>query len=149
MSLDRLQSKTGLFSITPLATASGFSGGIDFGGVSTIVSSSAADGGGALAPRPMPRATSAQTLSSGDTIFGNGAGVVNVVTSGGATTGVIMQAGLVHGQVIHIVNTDSSFSVTFAAAATSLVANGTGAVVAAVTMKTLVWNAITNRWYIN
>lgn len=148
MSLDRLQSKTGLFSITPLATAAGFAGGIDFGGVAGVTQSSSADGGGALFARPMPRATNAQTLSSGDTIFANGAGVVNVVTSGGATTGVIMQAGTVHGQIVYIVNTDSSFSVTFAAAGTSLVANGTGAVIAAVTMKGFVWNAITNRWYI-
>jgi len=65
---------------------------------------------------------------------------------GGAVTGVIMPVGVEDGQVVDLINLSAS-SITFATAATSRVADGTSAIIAALTRMTLVWDVTSARWY--
>lgn len=70
-----------------------------------------------------------------------------VATSSGANkTGIILTVGVVDGQVITLIN-NSANSLTFAAAGTSNVADGTGAVLSALTAMRLTWDATSARWY--
>lgn len=146
MSLDRLQSKEGLFSITPLPTAAGFPGSVDMNGLAGTVPLSSTDGGGAVFFRKMPRNADVQTLTNGATIAHNNAGNV-AVNQAAAVTGIITQAGSFHGQHCWVVNTSAANTVTFAASGTSNVATGTGAAVGALKATLLVWNANTRLWY--
>jgi hypothetical protein len=69
-----------------------------------------------------------------------------LVTNGGAVTGIILGVGLVDGQEVTIVNISAN-SITFAAAGTSHVADGTSDVIAALTARTYVWSALQSLWY--
>lgn len=70
-----------------------------------------------------------------------------VATSSAANkTGVILTAGSTQGQTIRLINTSAN-SLTFAAAGTSNVADGTGAVLAALTAMTLTWETGAARWF--
>jgi hypothetical protein len=68
--------------------------------------------------------------------------------SGGANiSGVILQPGTIDGQVLTVLNVNGSFTIQFAAAGTSNVANGTSAVISAAKAYNLMWNAVAGRWF--
>lgn len=68
------------------------------------------------------------------------------VTTAGAVTGVILQAGTYANQAVVVVN-ESANSLTFAVVGTSNVADGTSAVIAANRMMVFRWDASTSKWY--
>lgn len=70
---------------------------------------------------------------------------ISVVNPSAAVTGVILTSGTVAGQVQYVANI-SSFSVTFATAATSHVLDGTSDVIAAQTVRQFIWIASLSRW---
>ncbi len=146
MSLDRIQSKEGLFSFNPLPTPAGNPGSIDFNGLAGTVPLSSTDGGGALFFRKMPRTTNVQTLTNGATVTHNNSGNV-AVDQAAAVTGIIMQAGSFSGQLCWIVNTSAANTVTFAASGTSNVATGISAAVGALKASLFIWNGNTRLWY--
>lgn len=84
-------------------------------------------------------------LSTGNTITHDGCNMVRVNPSGGAVTGIIIQDGFYHGQVLFVHNLASN-SVTFAAASTSKVLNGASCVVPALCMSIFQWDATSGRW---
>ena len=63
-----------------------------------------------------------------------------------AVTGVILPVGREEGDTVTLVNISAN-SITFAAAATSRVADGASAVIAALTRMTLIWDATAARWF--
>lgn len=97
---------------------------------------------GALVVGP---SASTPTLANNGTINTAGVGVAKVTTSG-AVTGAILQAGTVDAQLIIIQNTSGN-SITFATSGTSHVAAGTGKVLAANSSTLLSWNATGSLWY--
>lgn len=69
------------------------------------------------------------------------------VTDAGAITGVIMEAGTVHGQLVLLsVDKDASGTVTMAAESTSNACAGTGVVLAAGESALFVWDATDTCW---
>jgi hypothetical protein len=75
------------------------------------------------------------------------AGVVTLpVTMAAAVTGIIIAPGTADGQVCNIINT-SAFTLTFAVAGTSNVADGAGDVIAALSYAAFLWDATTSLWY--
>lgn len=146
MSLDRIQSKEGLLSLTPLNTAAGNPGSVDFNGVAGTVAQTSTDGGGAIFMRKIPRATNVQTLTNGATVTHNNAGNV-AVDQAAAVTGIIMQTGGYHGQLCWIVNTSAANTIAFAASGTSNVATGISAGMGALKAGLFIWNGITRLWY--
>jgi hypothetical protein len=85
------------------------------------------------------------SLSSSGTIATANLGVSRVTTSG-AVTGVILASGTVAGQIVIVVNASAN-SITFAAAGTSHVADGTSSVIAANSARLFVWNSTGSLWY--
>jgi hypothetical protein len=69
------------------------------------------------------------------------------VTPAASRAGVIMQAGTVPGQKCTVVNNSASFTITFATAATSNVAQGTSLVIAALGKYDFTWDSVAARWY--
>ena len=145
MSLDRLDSKIGIFSVLPLATSGGFPGGMHVGGGAGFAPGQAANTGGALILGPTPRSGTSPTLANSGTITHNNSGVAKV-TNAGATTANIIQAGQFDGQVLIVLN-EGSGSITMAAAATSNVLQGTAAIIPATSAAVFVWNATNSRWH--
>lgn len=92
-------------------------------------------------------ANAAQTVATAGTIATAGLSVSRVNPSAGSATGVILAAGTVDGQVCIVENDHATNTVTFAAAATSNVADGASDAIAALRAATFVWNATTSRWY--
>jgi hypothetical protein len=94
----------------------------------------------------------AAALAASQTVTGSGTITVDTtsknyyLTTGGAVTGVILSAGTIDGQECVLVNTSAN-SITFATAATSNVADGTSAVIAANTRMSLTWSQTAARWY--
>lgn len=89
-----------------------------------------------------------QNLTTGATIaLPTGGRTKRLSASGGAVTGIILPVGTVDGQELILFNTESANTITFAAAATSNVADGTAAVIGALRALVLVWDATSNRWY--
>lgn len=93
---------------------------------------------------PVLAPAGSQALSNGSTITPNTAYGSYPVTATAAVTGLIIAAGTYAGQVLKVLNT-SAFSLTFAAAATSHVADGTSDVIAADTAATFTWSG--SYWY--
>lgn len=87
----------------------------------------------------------AQATGAAGTIATTGLGVSKVAPTV-ARTGVILQQGLVDGQVCVVVNASAN-SITFAAAGTSFVADGVSDVIAANSAALYVWEAVTALWY--
>jgi hypothetical protein len=88
-----------------------------------------------------------QVPTNGSTIDTSVAGVIPV-NPAAAVTGVILEAGTVDGQMITIVNRAAGAnSVTFAAAGTSNVADGTSSVIAGLTARRYVWDSTAARWF--
>lgn len=88
---------------------------------------------------------SAASIASSGTITTAGLDQSRVTTSG-AVTGVILQAGTYANQAVTVVN-ESANSITFAAVGTSNVADGVSAVIAANRMMIFRWDASTSKWY--
>lgn len=145
MTIDRIQSRTGLLVVSPENTSGGFPGGVQLGLNAGCIEGAAASTGGAMFSVPTPKSGTPPTLATSGTITHNGHGAC-VVTTAGATTGNIVQAGTVHGQHLVIMN-NSANTITMAAAATSNVAAGVAAIVPATAALHLVWNALDVRWY--
>lgn len=89
--------------------------------------------------------SSAATIATSGTIATYGFNVVRV-TAAAAITGVILGAGFVPGQEVTVIN-ESAFSMTFAASATSHVADGTSDVIGATSARRFVWDTGTALWY--
>lgn len=88
----------------------------------------------------------AQALTAnGQTITTAGNSGIRVAPTA-AYTGIILQAGTVQMQRKIIFN-ESAFSITFAAAGTSNVADGASCVIPANTQKTFYWNSAKALWY--
>ena len=101
--------------------------------------------GGALA---LAQNTAVQTISgNGATIATSGLGV-SCVTTATSRTGAILAAGTSPGQVATVVNqAATSSTITFAAAGTSNVADGTSDVLGGLTARTFTWDGLTSLWY--
>lgn len=70
------------------------------------------------------------------------------VSPGAARTGTTLSAGIADGQTICIINTDAGANtITFAASATSRVADGTSAVIPGLRAMIFTWDAGTTLWY--
>jgi len=90
---------------------------------------------------------SSPVLATNGTISTSGLGVTRV-SPGGAVTGVILQAGTVAGQACTVINESvAANSITFAAAGTSNVADGTSAVLVGLRSMAFTWDTATSRWY--
>lgn len=64
----------------------------------------------------------------------------------GNVTGIIMPVGTEDGQRVDLINL-SAFSITFAVVATSRVADGASAIIAALTRMSLVWDVTSATWF--
>jgi hypothetical protein len=99
-------------------------------------------------PLSLGQSATAPVITNGSTITTAGVSSVARVAPGGAVTGIILGAGTWDGQICHVINESAAAStVTFAAAGTSNVADGTSAVVTGLRSMTFVWNSSTSRWY--
>src|ERR1039457_2516358 len=110
----------------------------------TISAGAVTLGGVPLATVPVQSASAAATGNSG-TITTAGVGVARV-NPGGNVTRSLLQAGTYAGQQVIVVN-ESAYTLTFAAAGTSNVADGTADVIAVITGRTFTWDTSTTRWY--
>lgn len=110
------------------------------GSTSTVGNFVVVDGAQAAAGQ----SSSAQSVASSGTITTTGIGVARVTTAG-AVTGVILQAGQA-GQQVTVIN-ESANSITFAASGTSHVADGVADVIAATSARTFVYDSGTSLWY--
>lgn len=88
---------------------------------------------------------SAASLASSGTIAVGNLGVSRVTTTG-AVTGVILATGSTAGQICTVIN-ESANTITFAAAATSKVADGVSDIIAANSARRFVWDSGTSLWY--
>lgn len=146
MSLDRFKSAPGVMSLNPEPTQTdGFPGALMIGGIAGFAGGLLANTGGALIQTPFTRSGAVPTLASSGNLNHQNCGVL-IFTTGGAVTGIIVQAGTYHGQMLVLVNTSAN-TATMAAAGTSRVAAGTSAIVPALGALQLTWNALDGRWY--
>lgn len=104
------------------------------------------NGGSLVYPISNPAAgTAATTVASSGTIDTTVGW--QRITNAGAITGVILEAGTVHGQLLFLsVDKDAVGSVTMAAAGTSRVATGTGCVIAIGAGRIFIWDATDAIW---
>lgn len=86
----------------------------------------------------------AASIASSGTITTSNVGLARVTTSG-AVTGVILQAGAA-GQIVTVVN-ESANSITMAVSGTSHVADGTSDIIAATSARRYVYDGGTSLWY--
>jgi len=92
--------------------------------------------------------TTVQDLTTAGTItLPSGGFNKRLSASGGSVTGMILTVGAFPGQMICLFNIEATNTITFAAAGTSNVADGTSAVIAALRALVLVWDATSSRWY--
>lgn len=64
----------------------------------------------------------------------------------GNITGVILEAGILPGQRVTVLN-ESAFTITFDVSGTSHVADGATSAIPALTCRTFTWDGVTNLWY--
>jgi hypothetical protein len=107
--------------------------GTDYAGLASANTFSSAQT--SLVPNVVGLSSSA-VLATGGTIAITSAAMV--VAPASAVTGVIMTSGTKAGQAVVVINT-SSFSITFAAVATSHVADGTSDIIVALTAREFIW----------
>lgn len=101
------------------------------------------------APRPQSTAQSqdAAAIATNGTITTAGVFVARVAPAA-AVTGVVLQAGSFGSQEVWVLNESAAASsVTFAASATSNVADGTSSALAGLTARKFVWNSVQKLWY--
>lgn len=89
----------------------------------------------------------AVAIANGATVSTTAVGASRVAPAANVT-GIILEAGSESAQVVTVVN-ESAFTVTFAAAGTSNVADGTSSVISANRCALFVWDSSTSRWYRN
>ena len=95
----------------------------------------------------MKGAVSAQAITTGGTIVVGNVGKVRL-NPAGAVTGVIMPAGQYDGQLVSLLNIAvAANTITFAAAGTSLVADGATTAIAGVVGRMLQWDATAALWF--
>jgi hypothetical protein len=88
-------------------------------------------------------------IATAGTITTQGIGYARFAPAG-AVTGLIMQAGLYHGQTITVQNNAiAANTMTFAASGTSNVADGVSAVITGPAKKDFIWDAVASLWYHN
>lgn len=89
-----------------------------------------------------------QNVDTGGTITLPTAGITKRVATSSAAdkTGVILTAGTVDGQFLHLLNVSAN-SLTFAASGTSNVALGASAAIAAGARMSLIWDSTSSMWY--
>jgi hypothetical protein len=86
-------------------------------------------------------------IINGSTITTAGVSTARV-SPGGAVTGIILQAGTQPGQELTVINESAAANtITFAAAATSNVADGVTTTIAGVRCGKFTWSSATSRWY--
>lgn len=106
-----------------------------------------ADTGLALTEKSMAVAQSATAPATG---IGGTIATANLGSSrtnpAGNITGVILEAGTRAGQMCFVAN-EANFTITFAVAATSNVADGVTGVIPALTGRLFVWNSSNSRWH--
>lgn len=85
--------------------------------------------------------------AAGTTITTTGVQTYIFTLGSGDQTGAILTAGAFTGQRITLVNTDATNTLTFAAAGTSRVADGTSCVLAALTATDFVYDTASARWF--
>lgn len=98
---------------------------------------------------PIPsfaQSASAPALATGGTITTAGVAIARVAPAA-AVTGVILQPGTGTQEIWVVNESTGASSVTFAAAATSNVADGTSSAIAGLTARKLVWSSAQNLWY--
>jgi hypothetical protein len=86
-------------------------------------------------------------IASGGTITTSHQGISRVNLNGAPATGVILQAGVLSGQRITVLNVDRTASITFAARVASNVKTGTSCVIPAGTARSFVWSDESSAWY--
>lgn len=86
-------------------------------------------------------------IVTGGTISTSHQGISRVNPNRSPATGVILQAGVLSGQRVTVLNVDSTASITFAARAASNVKTGASCVIPAGTAKSFVWSDESNAWY--
>lgn len=95
---------------------------------------------------PYSAADGTQTLINDATVTLPIASRIKRLTTAGAVTGIIMPVGVEDGQVIDLLNISAN-SITFAVVATSRVADGASAIIAALTRMTLIWDVTSETWF--
>lgn len=95
---------------------------------------------------PSSAMAAAASLATSGTVALPAQGDTAKLTTSGAVTGAILTVGTFDGQRLHLINTSAN-SITFAAAGTSNVADGTSAVLAANRSMCFVWDATSAKWY--
>lgn len=89
--------------------------------------------------------SAATTVATGETI--DTTQMWQRITNAGAITGVILEAGTMHGQICIVsVDKDASGTVTMAAAGTSRVGTGTACVIAVGAARMFIWDATDAIW---
>lgn len=147
MSQDVLQTKAGANAMGAPVNPSGFPAGFNYGREWGHVEGAAANCGGALYTTPTPRSGTVPTVASADTINHNGCGIA-IVTHVAAVTGMIIQAGTVHGQHLDILNVSANTLTFNTTPATSRVAAAAATVaIPANAGMHFVWNNIDSLWY--
>ena len=99
-----------------------------------------------LSPSIVVSPVTAQALSNGTTVTMSASFGAIPVTATGNVTGIILATAVNSGQQVTVINR-SAFTVTFAAAGTSNVADGTADVIPALAARTFTWDTSTARWY--
>jgi len=90
-----------------------------------------------------------QDIATGNTITVPSSFNKRLTVNGAGATGVILAAGVIDGQILNLINADTTDSITFhATAATSNVAGGASVILPALGSMQLVWDATSARWYV-
>ena len=145
MSVEKLRSRVGQFDITPDNTASGYPGGVGLGNNAAILPGYGDGRGGALAQAHIPASGSATSIGSNFEIVHSGSAMA-VVTTSGAVSGAVLQAGYYPGQQFIVANTSANL-INFAAVGTSRVAGGTLDFIPSTSAAEFRWCGLDSKWY--
>jgi hypothetical protein len=85
-------------------------------------------------------------IADGGTVSSSGV-TVSRYTPAASRTGLILAAGAQSGQMVTVINNSAANTMTFAAAGTSNVADGTGMVIAALKAAQFIWDSVAARWF--
>ena len=100
-------------------------------------------------PKSFPADGTAATVLAGSGTIDSTIGWQREVPAG-AVTGIIIEAGAVHGQILRVTNDkDAGGTITFAAEATSNVCNGTAGVIGVGETGEFIWDATDTCWSAN
>lgn len=145
MSVEKLRSRVGQFDITPDNTASGYPGGVGLGNNAAVLPGYGDGRGGALAQAHIPASGSPTTIGNNFEIVHSGSAMA-VVTTSGAVSGAVLQAGYYPGQQFIVANQSANL-INFAAVGTSRVAAGATAPILSNSAAEYRWNGLDSKWY--